>query len=256
MNHVNIIDVNSKNINDMGVYCIKNIISSGSQAKMSWCRLSNNRYLKLKIAVDSNKKQLGFIEYTPAESAWRPVEAEGYLFIHCIGIFGKKARGKNIGLSLIKECEKDARSLNKAGVCVMTSKGPWIANKRIFEKNGYKKADELDRFELMVKKFNTESPSPRLINWKEQQKQYIGWNLIYSDQCPWHDKSVSDLKETATEYGINLKIKKIKNSSEAKRAPSGFGVYSLIKDGRLLDDHYLSKTRFKNILTRELKIRQ
>ena len=256
MNQINIIDVNSANIDEAGIYCIKNNSSPGSKAKISWCRLSDNRNLKIKIALDSDKKQLGFIEYTPAESAWRPIEAKGYLFIHCIGIFGRDARGKNIGLSLIKECEKDARSLNKSGVCVMTSKGPWIADKRIFEKDGYKKVDELDRFELMVKKFNTQSPVPRLINWREKQKQYQGWNLIYSDQCPWHDKSVSDLKEAAKDFGINLKLSKITTSSDAKKAPSGFAVFSLIRDGRLLEDHYLSKTRFNNILKSELKNRR
>jgi hypothetical protein len=105
----------------------------------------------------------------------------------------------------------------------------------------------------MEKKFDSSSISPKLINWEKQQEKYKGWNLIYADQCPWHAKSVSDLKELASENGINLKVKKLKNSREAKAAPSGFGVYSLIKDGKLIDDHYLSKTRFKNILKEELK---
>jgi len=90
---------------------------------------------------------------------------------------------------------------------------------------------------------------------EKQQKEYKGWNLIYSDQCPWHTKSVSDLIEVALENNIHLTVKKLKNSNEAKNSPSGFGVFCLIKDGKLIDDHYLSKTRFKNILKEETLIK-
>jgi GNAT superfamily N-acetyltransferase len=253
MNQINIISVTSKNVSEEGVFCIKNKEALGSQAKVEWCKRKGNEELQLKIAVNAHNKQIGFIEYIPAELAWRPIEANNYLFIHCIAIFVKEARNKNVGSSLIKACEQEARHLNKLGVCVVTSKGAWMVDKKLFEKNGYYKVDELDRFELMAKKFDPKRISPRLINWKKQQKKYKGWNLIYADQCPWHTKSVSDLKELASEYDINLKVKKIKNSIEAKKSPSGFGVYSLIRDGKLIEDHYLSKTRFKNILKAELQ---
>ena len=255
MNQIKIISVTPDNVSDVGVYCIKNKEAPGSKAKVEWCKKKDNKELRLKIAVNSLNKQVGFIEYIPAEEAWRPLEANNYFFIHCITIFVKEARNQNVGSSLIKSCEEDAKRLNKLGVCVMTSNGAWMANKNLFEKNGYLKVDGLDRFELMAKKFDPKSISPKLINWKKQQKKYKGWNLIYADQCPWHTKSVSDLKEVALEYNINLKVKKLKNSNEAKNSPSGFGVYSLIKDGKLIDDHYLSKTRFKNILKEELQIK-
>lgn len=252
MNQINIITVTPENVSETGIFCIKNKEALGNQEKIRWCKLKGNEDLRIKIAVDSNNKQIGFIEYIPAELAWRPVEANNYLFIHCIAVFAKETRNQNVGLSLIKECEQEARQLNKYGVCVTASKGTWMVDKRLFEKNGYQKVDELDRFELMTKKFDPKSLSPKLINWKNQQKKYKGWNIIYADQCPWHAKSVSDLKEVASEYGINLKVKKIENSIEAKKSPSGFGVYSLIRDGKLIEDHYLSRTRFENILKVEL----
>lgn len=34
--------------------------------------------------------------------------------------------------------------------------------------------------------------------------------------------------------------------------PSGFGVFNLLRDGRLLEDDYLSTSRFKNILKKGL----
>ena len=253
MNKVNILSITPKNVSEKGVYCIKNKEAAGFQTKVEWCKNKGNEKLQLKIAINSQKKQIGFIEYIPAEFAWRPIDANNYMFIHCIAIFSKDARNKNLGSTLLKECETEAKHLGKFGVCVMTSNGAWMAEKKLFEKNGYFKVDELDRFELMAKKFGPQYISPKLINWKVQQKKYKGWNLIYADQCPWHEKSVSDLKELASEYGINLKVKKIKTSAEAKKSPSGFGVFSLIRNGKLIEDHYLSKTRFKNILKAEIR---
>jgi hypothetical protein len=48
--------------------------------------------------------------------------------------------------------------------------------------------------------------------------------------------------------GITLTVKKLATPKEAQKAPSGFGTFSLIKDGKLLADHYISRTRFENIL--------
>ncbi|MCX6252068.1 MAG: YoaP domain-containing protein [Bacteroidetes bacterium] len=253
MDEIQIISVIAGNVNETGTYCIKDKKAPGHKAKVKWVKSKGNEGLRMRMAIDNAGRQLGFIEFTPAEFAWRPVIALNYLFIHCIAILHKEERNKNVGSSLIGSCEKDARKEKKSGVCVMTSSGAWMADKRLFEKNGYIKADELDRFELMFRKFDEKNPVPRLIDWREQQNKYQGWNLVYADQCPWHEKSVNDLKQVADEWGIDLKVIKLRTSKEAQDAPSGFGTYSLIRDGRLLDDHYISKTRFESILRKELK---
>jgi hypothetical protein len=136
----------------------------------------------------------------------------------------------------------------------MSSEGAWIADKSVFEKNGYVVGDKLGRFELMIKSFDQGIPKPEFIDWEKQQAIYQGWNLIYSDQCPWHFKSVKDLEEAALENGIELKIKKLTTPAEAQAAPSGYGTFCLIKDGKLLEDHYISRKRFENIMRKEIKL--
>ncbi|MDB4271052.1 YoaP domain-containing protein, partial [bacterium] len=89
-------------------------------------------------------------------------------------------------------------------------------------------------------------------DWTTNQKKYKGWHLVYADQCPWHEKSVFALLNTALDYGIDLNVTKLNNANEAKEAPSGYGVFSLLHNGRLIEDHYLSATRFRNILKKEL----
>jgi glutathionyl-hydroquinone reductase len=155
---------------------------------------------------------------------------------------------------LITACEEDAKSRKMKGVCAMTSSGTWITDKRLFEKNGYKITDQKGRFELMVKDFEKNGTQAEMIDWTIEQKKYRGWNLVYSDQCPWHEKSVFALSETALDSGIDLKIKKLTTPKQAKKAPSGFGTFALLRDGRLLEDHYISQTRFRNILKKELSL--
>jgi GNAT superfamily N-acetyltransferase len=251
--HIKILDVTKDNVADVGIYCIKDKNSPGYDAKVEWFRKKINEGLKIKIATDNLGKQVGFIEYIPSELAWRPVKADNYLFIQCIALFVKDAQDKGIGSFLIQQCEQDAIENQKSGICAMSSEGPWMANKSLFEKNKFTISDSLDRFELMVKSFDNKKTKPCFNNWSKQQSKYTGWNLIYSDQCPWHEKSITEIQKSAADNGIVLMVKKLKTPKEAQSAPSGFGTFSLIKDGKLLADHYISRTRFENILRQETK---
>ncbi len=253
MNDIKLVDVTPENIMEHALFCVKDVKSEGFKSKKNWFQQSYKEGLRIKILYNDAGKQIGYIEYVPADFAWRPVNAPDYLFIHCMFVYAKKDKEKGYGSFLVRTCEEDARKQNMKGVCVMTSDGTFIANKQLFIKNGYSQVDKLERYELMVKKFNSESKDPQLIDWMKDQEKYQGWNLVYANQCPWHHKSVEALKEVAKETGIDLKIKKITTWQEAKKAPSGFGVFSLMYNGKLLEDHYLSATRFRNILKKELK---
>lgn len=250
---INIINVTTDNIDDVGIYCIKDKKSPGFNKKVKWFKTKINNELRIKIATDIQGKQLGFIEYISSELAWRPINAPNFCFIQCIALFAKKARNNKIGTTLLKLCEQEAIQNKKSGICMMTSDGSWIANKTLFEKNGFVVADQLGRFDLMYKRLNDKSPLPLLNDWTKQQEKYKGWNLIYSNQCPWHEKSITDIRQSAIENGIKLKVTKLTTPKDAQNAPSGFGTYTLIKDGRLLADHYISRTRFENIIKQETK---
>lgn len=248
---IQIVHVTPENVAEVGVYCIKNKKAEGYQKKLEWFQRQLNNGLTLKILADAAGKQMGFIEVIDSELSWRPINATNYLFIQCLALFGKAARNKKNGSALLKACEDEARKRKKAGICSMSSNGAWMANKSIFEKNGYNVIAKQDRFELMSKKFDPGSPDPTFRDWNQRQADYNGWNLVYSHQCPWHEKSVQALKETALAYGVDLKLTELKTPQEAQQAPSGYGTFSLIKDGVLLEDHYLSKTRFETILKKE-----
>jgi len=252
MSSVKIIDVTPENVQKETLFCIKDVKNPGFHSKKRWFEKQHKEGLRMKILKDDTKKMIGFIEYVPASQAWRPVDASNFMFIHCMYVYSKKDRNKGYGSQLISTCEKDARAQKMSGICVMSSKGVWIVDRRIFEQNGFREIDKRDRFELLSKKWNPSIPDPKLIDWTAKQKKYKGWHLLYSDQCPWHEKSVTALLNTAEDFDIELKVKKIKNAQEAKNGPSGYGVFNLLHNGKLLEDHYLSATRFRNILKKEL----
>ena len=94
---------------------------------------------------------------------------------------------------------------------------------------------------------------PAFKDFEEQLTKYKGLNLLYSNQCPWVARSVKDLKIIADKNGLKLKIKELKNPDQAQNAPSVYSVFNLILNGKLLADHYISKTRFQNIINKIIK---
>ncbi|MBT8271227.1 MAG: GNAT family N-acetyltransferase [Bacteroidia bacterium] len=249
---INIIEVTPENVDTYGVFCIKNKKAAGYAKKLTWFKDKVNDGLKIRIAIDDSEKQLGFIETIPAEKAWRPIKAVNYVFIQCIAIFSKADRSKHLGSRLLKACEAEAREDKRSGICSMTSTGVWMADHKLFEKNDYLQAAEKDRFKLMYKPFGLESKPPEFLDWKANLGKYQGWQLFYADQCPWHEKSVNDLRQAAARHNVDLQINKLTSPADILNVPSGFGTYALVHDGELLADHYISKTRFENILKKEL----
>ncbi len=246
-----IVELTLENLDEEGIYCIKDSKSEGSIGKRAWYKKEFEFGLKIFIAKNYQGKQIGFIEAVPAEYAWRPVSAQGIMFIQCLVIFSKEFRNAKLATALIKKVEEYAIQSNKLGLCTLSSAGPWMANSSVFMKNDFEIVDRLDRFELCNKLFDLNSQKPQILDFESKQKDYKGWHLLYSNQCPWHKKSVQELKVYSNEIGLQLNVHEI-NRLEAQMGPSGFGTYSLLHDGKLLADHYLSKTRFTSIVNNVL----
>ena len=252
MDQLKIVAVTPENVREQTLFCVKDITNPGFETKRKWFEKRYEEGLRLKILKDTQEKMIGFIEYVPAEFAWRPIDAQDFMFIHCMYVYSKKDRNQGCGSILIQECEKEAKTAGMSGVCVMTSKGAWLANKTIFEKNGFIQVAKRGRFELLSKKWEEAAIDPELMDWTSQQRNYQGWHLLYANQCPWHEKSVEALLNVAMDFNIDLKVQQLKTPQEAKNAPSGYGVFNLLHNGKLLEDHYLSATRFKTIVKKEL----
>lgn len=128
-----IIDVTAANVAETGFFCkMSQKKSEGYRRKLAWLEARFSEGLKIKL-LDLSQAGRGFIEYIPGEYAWRAVEAEGYLFIHCLWVVGQ-SKGKGYAGLLLKECLADAKRLGFKGVAVLASDGNWLTGKRYSSK--------------------------------------------------------------------------------------------------------------------------
>jgi hypothetical protein len=206
--------------------------------------------LKIKLLyLEGEKRPAGFIEYVPGEYCWRAVDAGGYVFIHCLWTNGRKHQRRGFGSLLIQEAERDARGTQ--GVCAVTSDKPFMAGKEIFLKNGYTVAAESGKEQLLVKQLK-DGPPPSINDWRAELEQYRGLTIVYSRQCPWVVRFIEEVKPILEQRRLEIEVIELKSAAEAQKAPSLYGVFNLIHEGRLLADRYISTRRFQNILEKEL----
>ncbi len=254
VNPSKIIMLTLENCLQLGCPCFLNPKQTGHQIKLQWLKERFDEGYTIKhLILENEKKPNGFIEYVPGEYAWRAVDASDYLFIHCIWINPNKYKQKGYGSLLIEECVKDAQKQGKLGVAVITSDGPFIASKELFLKNGFELFAKDERFELLVKQLRR-GPPPKFRDWRKQLVHYKGLNIVYSNQCPWVARSIAEIGELIKEKGLNLKITELKTAKEAQNAPSIYATFTLINEGKVYVDHYVSTTRFVNILKKDLKV--
>jgi hypothetical protein len=250
---IEIVDLNSENILEYGVCGYKNIKREGYPEKINWLKDRFFEGMKIKTLYSDKDGTQGMIEYIPGDYCWRPVEAKGYMFIHCIFVgFKRTYKGKGYASLLVNECLKDAREKNMHGVATVTRKGSLMADKDLFLKIDFDVVDTMPPdFELLVKKFNENAPTPNFKeDWEKRLSHYKeGLTIIRADQCPYTVKNVREISETAKEeFGLKPNIVNLLNCQEAQNSPCAFGIFCIIFNGKLIAHHPISKTRFTNIM--------
>ena len=240
---VKVVTVDATNLEEHGFFCYKSKPKSeGYRRKLDWLEQRFAEGMKIHILFE-NGRSVGFIEYIPGAFAWRAVEAPGYMVIHCLWVVGR-GKKKGYGSRLLNECVEEARKLHKHGVVMVTSSGNWLANKKLLLKNGFESVDQAPpTFELLVRKLS-DAPSPSFPkNWEERLARCgSGITIFRCDQCPYIEDAVKDALEAAHELGIATQVVEMHHCQEVRdRAPTPYGVFGVVYNGRLLSYHYMLK---------------
>ena len=127
-----------------------------------------------------------------------------------------------------------------------------MARKDIFLKNGYSILSESGKEQLLVKPFK-QGPAPSINNWQDELAKHKNLTIVYSKQCPWVARFIKDVKPILEKENLQPKVIELKTAAQAQKAPSLYGIFNLIYDGKLLADRYISTTRFQNIVNKEIK---
>jgi len=252
MNAPRLIDVTTASFDSLPCCGIKSRTHPGRQAKRCWLENNAEFGLRAKTLVAPDGNHAGYIEFMPGEFAWRGVDARGYMFMHCIWMHSRRCQGRGWGSLMVEACVKDAKAAGMAGVAAMTRQGPWMADRRLFQASGFECVDTAPPdYELLVRKFDSAAPNPTFRKgWDERIARYRrGLTIIFAGQCPYIAKFASEIVETAKEeYRIKPNLVELRSCLEAQNAPTPYAVFALIYNGKLVADHQISRTRFRNIM--------
>jgi GNAT superfamily N-acetyltransferase len=239
MESIEIIPVDASNVDQLGFYCYrskKNTI--GYQSKLAWLKSRFQEGLRVKL-LHIDGRLAGFIEFTPAESAWRVLNARGYFVIHCLYSMGRYQRKGYRGL-LLQECLEEASAEEKAGVAVVVGDSTFLPGRDIFEKASFQIGEScLDDFEILYHS-NDGSVKPSFpTNWEQRRSAFgDGFQLIYAPQCPYNAMYLEVVEAIGEQYGIPTNIVELKDSKEIQaKAPTPVGVYTLLLDGEVILHH-------------------
>ena len=224
------------------------------------CAISNNKDCQVMAKKNWMKEQLKdglvflkgnvrgkcFIEYMPAENAWMPIEAEGYMYINCFWISGQ-FKGKGYANQLLEECIRDSKEKGKKGLCIRASakKKPFLSEGEYLKYKGFQVADTAEPFfELLYLPFN-EADIPRFKECvKNPQIKEDGYVLYYTHQCPFTAKYVPVLEQAAKEHNISFKSILINSKEETQNMPVASTTYALFLDGKFVTNEILSEKKF------------
>lgn len=180
-----------------------------------------------------------FIEYGPAEKAWLPVEAPGYLMINCLWVAGQY-KGKGYAKALLQSAINDAIAQGKDGLATVvgTKKFPFMGDTKWFLLQGFEAVEKLPSgFSLLVKKITPKAATPKfnasVLSGECPDKE--GLVVYYSNRCPFTEYHIREsLVETARNRNIPLKIIKLETMEQAQNAPTPATIFSLFYNGKFI----------------------
>ncbi len=240
---MNYIRITKENIDRGHVCCAM----SGKQsvAKKEWLK---DRLDEGLVFYRSEERGKCFIEYIPAENAWVPIEAAGWIYINCLWIAGSM-KGHGYSNDLLNECIRDAASQGKKGLCILSAEGrkrEFLADPKYLAYKGFTVADTTDTgITLMSLPLTTDAEPPRFRECaKHPSVPESGFVLYYTDQCPFTYYWVPRVQQAAKEHGIPLSVIHITDRGAAQSVPAPATTYALFRDGKFVTQAIQSDKKF------------
>ena len=231
------------------------------------CAISNNKDIQVAskkawlserfddglVFLKSTERGKCFIEYIPAENAWNPLIAEGYMYIDCLWVSGS-LKGHGYSNDLLNACIEDSKSKGKKGLCILSSakKKPFLADPKFLKYKGFSVCDEADNgVQLWYLPFADDAEPPRFRDCaKHPHIDETGCVLYYTSQCPFNAKYVPILEQTAKELGVPFKAIHIETKEAAQNTPTPITTYALFYNGEYLTNEQMNDKKFIKLISK------
>jgi GNAT superfamily N-acetyltransferase len=256
----NLIDLNDQNLKNEHICCAISDKKCGDsyQAKKDWLETGFHRGYVFR-RIDERAKV--FIEYGPAETAWVPISAPGYLNVNCFWVSGKYKQ-QGYGKALLQSALDDAKKQGKNGLVTVvgTKKRHFMSDTKWLLKQGFTEAEKTSYgFSLLVKKIDDKAPEPAfnesVLTGDCPHKE--GIVVYYSNRCPFAEfHAKNSLVETAKNRGLPMKLIKLETMKQAQEAPSPATIFSLFLDGQFIttDISACMDARFDKVVAKERRL--
>lgn len=243
------IRVTKENLDQEHICCaISNNKDVQVASKKAWLQ---DRFEEGLVFLKSTERGKCFIEYIPAENAWLPMIAEGYMYINCLWVAGS-LKGHGYANDLLNECIKDSQARGRSGICILSSskKKPFLSDPKYLLHKGFQVADSSDAgIDLMYLKFDEKSPIPQFKEAAKHPKiEDDGYVLYYTSQCPFNAKYVPILEGLAKENNLPFKAIHLRSKEQAQTIPSPCTTYALFYNGSFLTNEQLSDKKFLKMI--------
>ncbi|MBP5362244.1 MAG: YoaP domain-containing protein [Ruminococcus sp.] len=239
------IRVTKENIDSEHICCaISNNKDIQVASKKAWL---SERFDDGLVFLKSTERGKCFIEYVPAENAWNPIDAAGYMYIDCLWVSGS-FKGHGYSSDLLSACIEDSKAKGKIGLCILSSakKKPFLADPKFLKYKGFKVCDEADNgIQLWYLPFSDDAAPPKFRDCaKHPHIDETGYVLYYTNQCPFNAKYVPIVEQTAKESNIPFKAIHIETIDEAQNAPTPVTTYALFYNGEYLTNEQMNDKKF------------
>ena len=217
---MNYIRITKDNIDEEHICCAM----SGKQsvAKKEWLK---QRFDEGLVFYRSEERGKCFIEYIPAENAWVPIEADGYLYINCLWVSGSM-KGHGYSNDLLDACIRDAKAQGRKGLCILSSekrKKEFLADPKYLAYKGFALADTSDcGITLQYLPLAPDAEPPRF------------------RECARHP----GVAEVARAHNIPLKVIPVTDRESARNVPAPVTTYALFRDGKFVTQSIQSDKKF------------
>ena len=246
------IKVTNQNIEEEHICCaISNNNDIQVSSKKEWL---SERFEDGLVFLKSTARGKCFIEYIPAENAWNPIIADGYMYIDCLWVSGS-LKGNGYSSDLLNSCIEDSKNKGKQGLCILAAakKKPFLADPKFLKHKEFQVCDEADNgIQLWYLPFAANSALPQFKECaKHPHIDETGYVLYYTSQCPFNAKYVPIIEKIAKEKAIPFKEIHLQSKEEAQNAPTPVTTYTLFLDGNYITNEQMNDKRFLKLLEKQ-----
>ena len=245
------IRVTGENIEKEHICCaISNNNDGQVSSKKAWLK---ERFDDGLVFLKSSERGKCFIEYIPAENAWNPIAADGYMYIDCLWVAGS-LKGHGYGADLLNACIEDSKSKGKTGLCILSSKKkkPFLADPKFLRYKGFTVCDEADNgIQLWHLPFRENVNKPEFKECaKHPRIEKKGYVLYYTNQCPFNAKYVPVAGAVAKGNNVPFRAVHLQSREDAQNAPTPITTYALFYNGEYLTNEQMNDKRFLKLLSK------